>query len=93
MARLMNLGRIITNVCNDKPYSEELVAYGQRYCDDVYDRNEDLTTENLKSITSVLYKAMIYKVGKIDLSLCSSCCEKRFSSSGVASGTTSARKI
>ena len=36
---------------------------------------------------------MIYKVGKIDMSLCSGCCEKRFSSSGVTSGTTASRKI
>ena len=93
MARLMNLGRIITNVCDDKPYSDELVAYGQRYCDDVFDRNEELTSDKIKSITAVLYKAMVYKVGKIDLSLCSGCCEKRFSSSGVTSGTTAARKI
>ena len=84
---------IITNVCDDKNYSEELVAYGQRYCDDVFDRQEDLTPEQVKGITEVLYKAMIYKVGKIDMSLCSGCCEKRLTSSGATSGTTASRKI
>ena len=36
---------------------------------------------------------MIYKVAKIDLSLCSSCCESKFSSHGLTSGSSAAKKI
>ena len=80
-------------MCDDKPYSDELVAYGSKYADDVYDHNKDLTPEQVKDITAVLQKAMIYKVAKIDLSLCSGCCESKFSSHGLTSGSSAAKKI
>ena len=41
-------------MCDDKPYSDELVAYGSKYADDVFDHNKDLSPEQVKDITDVL---------------------------------------
>ena len=68
-------------MCQDKEYSDELVAHGQAYCDEVYDKEEELTPDKQQNLTAVLYKALMYKVGQLDMSLYFNCCVTRFESS------------
>ena len=73
MARLMNLGRGIVNVCKNEGYAESFVQDCQIYGDKVYEKMGDLTERDEERLNSKVYEAMVYKTGFANMSLWSDC--------------------
>ena len=65
--------------CKDEASADEFVQKCQSMCDSVYERGSELTKGQEDELADTIYRAMLYKVGKIDNSLCNCCCINDFS--------------
>ena len=68
--------------CDDEESADQFVTKCQKYCDAVYERMADLNDEQQEDLEREIFNAMLYKVGKIDYSLCNACCISRFNHKG-----------
>ena len=66
------------NVCKNEGYAESFVQNGQVYCDNVYEKMQDLTEEQEVELSERVYEAMAYKAGHVNLTIWSECCKMDF---------------
>ena len=64
--------------CDDEPSADQFVTKCQKFCDSVYERDASLTDAQVEELQTTIYRAMLYKVGKIDYSFANCCCVRRF---------------
>ena len=79
--------------CDDEPAADKFVTTCQKVCDSVYEHDSDLNDAEIADITAEIYKAMLYKVGKIDYSLCGCCCVTRFDRKGTTYAEKSYKRL
>ena len=70
--------------CDDEPSADKFVTDCQKVCDSVYEQGNDLSPQKEEELHKLIYQAMLYKVGKIDYSLCDCCCVAQFRRKGLA---------
>ena len=58
----------------------------QRACESVYEAGNELTEKQEQELEDLVQRAMLYKVGKIDHSLCNCCCVSKFQGKGLYYG-------
>lgn len=51
-------------------------------CDKIYEDNQEFTDEMETDLQATIYRALLYKVGKIDHSFCKCCCMTKFRGRG-----------
>ena len=78
MARLMNIGRGIVNVCKNEGFAESFVKDCQVFSDKVYEKMSELTDADEERLNAKVYEAMVYKTGFANFSLWSNCCRHDF---------------
>ena len=69
--------------CEDEPAADKFVTDCQKICDSIYEAGSELSPAQEKDLHRIIYQAMLYKVGKIDTSLCGCCCVTRFTKRGT----------
>ena len=69
--------------CDDEQSADMFVQSCQRLCDQVYEEGQELDLAQEAELGNMVKRAMLYKVGKLDHSMCKCCCVERFARRGL----------
>ena len=78
--------------CHDEPYADKFVKDCQKMCDSIYENGKEFTEEMENELQETIYRAMLYKVGKIYHALGKCCCVTKFQGRGPYFGEKAYKK-
>ena len=81
------------NVCKNEGYAESFVQECQVYCDNVYEKMQDMSVEQEQTLNRKIYEAMVYKVGSVDMTLWCNCCQVDFKKKDPEFGPTFIKRV